>query len=69
MKVYYEKLGHMLKPLMPKFRSDLSARLRYIAERQVPAKLKPIVVFYVPWPRKRKCAVRWAANRYHIYGI
>ena len=22
--VYYEKLGHMLEPLVPKFRSDLS---------------------------------------------
>ena len=43
MKVYYEKLGHVLKPLVPKFCSDLSIRLRYIAEKQVPAKLKPIV--------------------------
>ena len=34
----------MLKPLMPKFRSDLSVRLRNIAEKQVPVKLKPIVV-------------------------
>ena len=34
----------MLKPLVPKFRSDLSVRLRDIAEKQVPAKLKPIVV-------------------------
>ena len=41
----------MFKPLVPKFRSDLSVRLRDIAEKQVPAKLKPIVVFYVPWPR------------------
>ena len=43
MGVYYEKLGHMLKPLVPKFRSDLSVRLRDIAEKQVPEKLKPIV--------------------------
>ena len=33
----------MLKPIVPKFRSDLSVRLRDIAEKQVPAKLKPIV--------------------------
>ena len=33
----------MLKPLVPKFRPDLSARLKDIAENQVPAKLKPIV--------------------------
>ena len=40
---HYEKLGHMLKPLVAKFRSDISVRLRDIAEKQVPAKLKPIV--------------------------
>ena len=33
----------MLKPLVPKLRSGLSVRLRDIAEKQVPAKLKPIV--------------------------
>ena len=33
----------MLKPPVPKFRPDLSVRLRDIAEKQVPAKLKPIV--------------------------
>ena len=33
----------MLKPLVPKFRQDLLTRLKYIAEKQVPAKLKPIV--------------------------
>ena len=43
-RVYYRKLGHMLKLLVPKFRPYLSARLKYIAEKQVPAKLKPIVV-------------------------
>ena len=42
-KVYYEKLSHMLKPLKSKFRPDLSARLKDIAVKQVPAKLKPIV--------------------------
>ena len=34
----------MLKPLVPKFCPDLLARLKDIAEKQVPAKLKPIVV-------------------------
>ena len=33
----------MLKPLVPKFGSDLSVRIGDIAEKQVPAKLKPIV--------------------------
>ena len=42
-RVHYGKLGHILKPLVPKFRPDLLARLRGIAEKQVPAKLKPIV--------------------------
>ena len=42
-RVYYEKIGHMLKPLVPKIRPDLSARLKDIAEKQVPAKLNPIV--------------------------
>ena len=32
----------MLKLLVPEFRSDLSARLKVIAEKQVPAKVKPI---------------------------
>ena len=36
-----QKLGHVLKPLVPKFRSDLSICLRDIAEKQVPVKLKP----------------------------
>ena len=38
----YEKLGHMLKTPMSKFRSGLSIRLRDITEKQVPAKLEPI---------------------------
>ena len=42
-RVYYEKLGHVLKPPLPKFRSDLFVRLRDIAEKQVPANLKPII--------------------------
>ena len=33
----------MLKPLMPKFRLDLFVRVKDIAEKQVPAKLKTIV--------------------------
>ena len=37
----------MLKPIMPKFHSDLSVRLRDIAEKQVPVRLKPIVVTYL----------------------
>ena len=42
-RVYYEKIGHILKSLMPKFRSGISVRLRDIAEKQVPVKLKTIV--------------------------
>ena len=38
-----KKLGHMLKPLVPQFLHDLFARLKDIVEKQVPAKLKPIV--------------------------
>ena len=36
----------MLKTAMSEFRSDLSLRLRDIAEKQFPANLKPMVVFY-----------------------
>ena len=32
------KLGHMLKPLVPRFRPDLSVRLRDIAKRTGPRK-------------------------------
>ena len=28
-RAYYEKIGHMLKPFAPKFRSDLSVRLTF----------------------------------------
>ena len=42
-RVYYDKLCHMLKPLVPKFRNDLCSRLKDVAEKQVPAKLRPIV--------------------------
>ena len=48
-RVYYEILGHMLKPIVPKFCLDLWARLKDIAKKQVPAKLKPIVVFSKRW--------------------
>ena len=34
----------MLKPFVPKFPPEIFARLRDVAEKQVPAKLKPIVV-------------------------
>ena len=37
------KIGRPLKPLVPNFRFDLPVRLRDIAEKQVPMKLKPIV--------------------------
>ena len=42
-RMYYEQLGPMLKPFVLKFRPDLSAPSKEIAEKQVPAKLKPIV--------------------------
>ena len=38
-----QKIGRMLKPLVSKFRPDLSVRSKDIAEKQVPGKLKPIV--------------------------
>ena len=38
-----KKIGHMLKPLVPKCRLDLFVRVRDIAEKQVLAKLKQIV--------------------------
>ena len=37
----------MLNPLVPGFRLDLSLRLKNIAEKQVPAKLKPIVDIFL----------------------
>ena len=43
--LYYGKLGHMLKPLVSNLRPYLLARLKDIAEKQVPAKLNPIVVW------------------------
>ena len=37
-RVYYEekKLGRVLEPLVPKFRPDLSVRLKDVTEKQVP---------------------------------
>ena len=40
--ILQQKLGHMLKALVPKFRSDLTVRLKDIVKKQVPANLKPI---------------------------
>ena len=37
----------MLKPVVPNFRSHLFAYLNDIAEKQVPAKLKPMVVHQI----------------------
>ena len=34
--ILQKKIGRMLKPLVPKFRSDKFARFRDIAEKQVP---------------------------------
>ena len=45
----------MLKPIEPKFRPDLSARLRDIAEKQIPAKLKPIVGVYWRFLTAKPC--------------
>ena len=42
-RVYDKKLDHILEPLVAKYRPDLFVRLRDIAEKQVPADLKPIV--------------------------
>ena len=39
-----QKIGLMLRLLVSKFLPDLSVHLKDIAEKQVPAKLKPIVV-------------------------
>ena len=41
--VCYEKSPYMFKALVPKLPPDLSVRLKDVAEKQVPALLKPIV--------------------------
>ena len=61
-RVYYDKLGHMLKLLVPKFRPDLFARLRDRAEKQMPAKLKPIVGAYCTFP-PRNCVILLRGGR------
>ena len=43
-RVYYGKLCHMLKPLKTKLHPDISAHLKDTFKKQVPTKLKPIVV-------------------------
>ena len=67
----------MLKPAVPKSRPDLFARLTDIAEKQVPARLKPIVApshvtplrysrFILPAPRAghlEMCAVALCGRR------
>ena len=42
-RVHQEKLGHVLKLGVPKFHFDLYLCFGDMAEKQVPAKLKPIV--------------------------
>ena len=49
----------MLKPLVPKFCSDLFVRFRDIAEKQVPVKLKPIVCPAPEWSCQESCATVW----------
>ena len=44
-RIYYEKLGHMLKPTVPKFRPNSFAHLKEITKKQVPVKLKLIVIY------------------------
>ena len=65
-RVNNEKLGHMLKPLVPKFRLDLCARLKDIAEKQIPAKLKPIAG-QVKWPYILKAL--WCHISYSLWSI
>ena len=43
-RVYYEKLGHRLEPLVPNFYPEPSGNSKHIAEKQAPEKLKSIVV-------------------------
>ena len=49
-RVYYEKWGHLLKPFVPKFRPDLSARLKDIAEKQVPQSWNHLCRRGIVWP-------------------
>ena len=64
-RVYYGKLGCMLKPIVPKFRPDLSAHLKEIAEKQVPREAEAVSSYFIvtcqisarsmqPFPRNGK---------------
>ena len=53
-RVYDETLGHILEPLVAKYRTDIFACLRDIAEKRVPANLKPIVGSKNPAARRRQ---------------
>ena len=55
----------MLKLLVPRFRPDLSARLKDIAEKQVPAKLKPIVD--ACWRDKNNETIREAISLFVLW--
>ena len=44
-RIYCEKLGHMLKPTVPKFCPNSLAHLKEITKKQVPVKLKLIVIY------------------------
>ena len=63
----------MLKPRVPMFRCDLSVRLRDTAEKQVPAKLKPIGGCS-QWEFWRESGTKyyvtqWTAARPHICSV
>ena len=64
--MYYEKLGHILKHPVPKFRSYPSVRLRDFAEKQVPAKLKSIVNACARTETVTR-AGRWCFRRGHVH--
>ena len=65
-RVYYEKLSHMLEPLVPTFCSDLYIRLRDFAQKQVSTKLKPIVGPKTALPRFQPTVEAAATARRHI---
>ena len=51
-RVYYEKIGHILKTLVPKFCPDLFARFRDIAEKTD--------------PREAETDTRWLLRYSHV---
>ena len=64
----------MLKSLVLKFRPDLSVRLKDVAEKQVPAKLKPKVYScinsYITKPRYNRHKIGFHVNheaQYKLY--